>query len=76
MDVLWLNRMNTEFQLMNNEQLQKKNFERIIENFEIQSYENIKQAQRTLETYSLEYDDEVVCDICRSPDSEDTNEMV
>ena len=76
MDVLWLDRMNTEYQLMDNEQLQKKNFERIIENFEIQSYENIKQAQRTLETYSLEYDDEVVCDICRSPDSEDTNEMV
>jgi hypothetical protein len=76
MDVLWLNRMNIEFQLMNVEQLQKKVFERIIENFEIQSYENIKQAQRTLETYSIEYDDEVVCDVCREPDSDETNEMV
>ncbi len=58
------------------EPLLKKNFEKIIENFEIQSYDYIKRAERTLENYSIEYDDEVVCDVCRSPYGDETNEMV
>ena len=58
------------------EQLTRINFERIIENLETQTHENLKEAIRTLESYSIEYDEEVVCDVCRSPDSEISNEMV
>jgi hypothetical protein len=76
LDVCWLNRVNLEFQQMGIEQLTRSNFERIIENFETQTHDNLSNAIKTLESYSIEYDEEVVCDVCRSPDSEDTNEMV
>ena len=76
MDLAWLNRVNYEFQLAGIDQLTRVNFERLIENFEQQSYESLKAAIDKLQSYSIEYDEGVVCDVCRSPDSEDTNEMV
>ena len=76
MDLAWLNRVNYEFQLAGIEQLTRVNLERLIENFEQQSYESLKAAIDKLQSYSIEYDEGVVCDVCRSPDSEDSNEMV
>ena len=76
MDLSWLNRVNYEFELMGLEKLSRVEFERIVENFETQSFENLKHAIEKLESYSIEYDEGIVCDVCHSPDSEESNEMV
>jgi hypothetical protein len=44
---------------------------RIINQLEIQCATNMKAKQ-----VGIEYDDQVLCDVCRSPDAEDNNEMV
>lgn len=51
-------------------------FEKIIQNFENQSYEMLKKYLDKLCSYKIEYDPSVVCDVCRSPDSDATNEIV
>ncbi|CAF0817225.1 unnamed protein product [Brachionus calyciflorus] len=76
MDLNWLNRVNLELDLMGNEQITRINFERLIENFELQSHHGLKTAIEKLQSYSIEYDEDIVCDVCHSPDSEDNNEMV
>lgn len=76
LDSSWLLKVNKEFKQMGLEQLTRINFEKIIENYETQTNIKLKEAYKALDAYSIEYDDEVVCDVCRSPDSEDSNEMV
>ena len=76
MDLGWLRRVNVEFELMGLDTLSRVEFERIVENFETQSFENLKHAIEKLESYSIEYDEGIVCDVCHSPDSEESNEMV
>lgn len=39
-------------------------------------YENMNIAIETEEGLGIEYDEDVVCDVCRSPEGEDGNEMV
>ncbi|GIY72101.1 protein Jade-1 [Caerostris darwini] len=50
-------------------------FEEIMEEFEIQAFENIQNTVNS-EGLGTEYDEDAVCDVCRSPDSLDGNEMV
>ena len=50
--------------------------ERVIEEFEHRCHENMTHATETEEGLGIEYDEDVVCDVCRSPDGEDNNEMV
>lgn len=38
--------------------------------------EKMQQAIQTEEGLGIEYDEDVVCDVCRSPEGEDGNEMV
>ena len=76
MDLCWLARVNHEFQLMGLAKMTRVDLERLIENFEVQSHENFKRATDKLESYSIEYDEGIVCDVCHMPDSEDANEMV
>lgn len=38
--------------------------------------EKMRQAIETEEGLGIEYDEDVVCDVCRSPEGEDGNEMV
>ncbi len=38
--------------------------------------QNMQQAIETQEGLGIEYDEDVVCDVCRSPEGEDGNEMV
>jgi len=48
----------------------------VLEELETTCYENMNIAIETEEGLGIEYDEDVVCDVCRSPEGEDGNEMV
>lgn len=50
--------------------------ERVMEELEHRCHENMTHAMETEEGLGIEYDEDVVCDVCQSPDGEDNNEMV
>lgn len=47
-----------------------------MEALERQCHDNMKHAIETVEGLGIEYDEDVICDVCRSPDSEEGNDMV
>ncbi|XP_030642718.1 protein Jade-1 [Chanos chanos] len=75
-DVSWLEIANKEFTKMAIPTLDEITMERVIEQFELQCYDNMSHAMETEEGLGIEYDEDVVCDVCQSPDGEDGNEMV
>ena len=40
--------------------------ERIMEQLEVRCYDGLQEAMKTTEGIGIEYDEDVVCDICRS----------
>lgn len=50
--------------------------EKTVEVLERQCHENMNHAIETEEGLGIEYDEDVICDVCRSPDSEEGNDMV
>lgn len=48
----------------------------MLEELETQCHQNMARAIETQEGLGIEYDEDVVCDVCRSPEGEDGNEMV
>ena len=50
--------------------------ERALEALERQCHGNMRHAIETVEGLGIEYDEDVICDVCRSPDSEEGNDMV
>ncbi|CAJ0940687.1 unnamed protein product [Ranitomeya imitator] len=76
MDVAWLEMINEEFKDMGMPQLDEYVMERVMEEFEQRCYDNMNHAIETEEGLGIEYDEDVVCDVCQSPDGEDGNEMV
>nr|XP_013807174.1 PREDICTED: protein Jade-1 isoform X3 [Apteryx mantelli mantelli] len=75
-DVAWLQLANEEFKEMGMPELDEYTMERVIEEFEQRCYDNMNHAIETEEGLGIEYDEDVVCDVCQSPDGEDGNEMV
>ncbi|CAK6965675.1 LOW QUALITY PROTEIN: protein Jade-1 [Scomber scombrus] len=75
-DVAWLNTVNEEFAEMAMPRLDEITMERVMEEFEHRCHENMTHATETEEGLGIEYDEDVVCDVCQSPDGEDNNEMV
>uniref|UniRef100_A0A3P8W3L9 Protein Jade-1 n=1 Tax=Cynoglossus semilaevis TaxID=244447 RepID=A0A3P8W3L9_CYNSE len=75
-DVAWLQIINREFTSMAMVQLDEMTMEKLMEEFEHRCYENMTHAMETEEGLGIEYDEDVVCDVCQSPDGEDNNEMV
>jgi len=75
-DESWLSEANNHFFNMGLAVLSEKKFEKIIGNFESQSYAMLKSYLDKLCLYQIEYDPTVVCDVCRSPDSDPSNEIV
>lgn len=76
MDLLWLRRVNYELELIEQEKITRSVLEGLIENFELQAHHDLKLKLEKLNSYSLEFDQDTVCDVCRQPDSEENNEMV
>ncbi|XP_019377633.1 PREDICTED: protein Jade-1 isoform X1 [Gavialis gangeticus] len=75
-DVAWLELANEEFKEMGMPELDEYTMERVMEEFEQRCYDNMNHAIETEEGLGIEYDEDVVCDVCQSPDGEDGNEMV
>lgn len=50
--------------------------EKMVEVLERHCHENMNHAIETEEGLGIEYDEDVICDVCRSPDSEEGNDMV
>ncbi|XP_066474325.1 E3 ubiquitin-protein ligase Jade-2 isoform X3 [Tiliqua scincoides] len=65
-----------ELKEMEKPELDEFTLERVLEELETLCYENMNIAIETEEGLGIEYDEDVVCDVCRSPEGEDGNEMV
>ena len=74
LDLRWLNAANGERAQMGVTSISDLEMERTIEELEKQSWEKINISLKHNE--EEEQDDSVICDVCRSPDSEECNEMV
>ncbi|XP_074548715.1 protein Jade-1 [Halichoeres trimaculatus] len=75
-DVAWLQTANQELSEMALPPLDEITMERVMEEFERCCHDNMTHAMETEEGLGIEYDEDVVCDVCQSPDGEDNNEMV
>ncbi|KAM8939487.1 protein Jade-1 [Pelodytes ibericus] len=75
-DIAWLELINEDFKQMGMAVLEEYTMERVLEEFEQKCYDNMNHAIETEEGLGIEYDEDVVCDVCQSPDGEDGNEMV
>ncbi|RLW02871.1 hypothetical protein DV515_00006935 [Chloebia gouldiae] len=76
LDACWLELVNMELKEMEKPELDEITLERVLEELETTCYENMNIAIETEEGLGIEYDEDVVCDVCRSPEGEDGNEMV
>ncbi|XP_007461425.1 PREDICTED: protein Jade-2 isoform X1 [Lipotes vexillifer] len=75
-DAYWLELINSELREMERPELDELTLERVLEELETLCHQNMAQAIETQEGLGIEYDEDVVCDVCRSPEGEDGNEMV
>ncbi|XP_026183342.1 protein Jade-1 isoform X2 [Mastacembelus armatus] len=76
LDVAWLELVNQEFRRMALPELDELMMECVLVELESVCEEKMQQAIETEEGLGIEYDEDVVCDVCRSPEGEDGNEMV
>nr|KAF6492292.1 jade family PHD finger 3 [Molossus molossus] len=76
MDIFWLQALNEDLVEMGCEPVDENLMEKTVEVLERQCHENMNHAIETEEGLGIEYDEDVICDVCRSPDSEEGNDMV
>ncbi|XP_023679754.1 protein Jade-3-like isoform X2 [Paramormyrops kingsleyae] len=76
MDLFWLQELNQELAEMGEDKLDELTMERVMEALERQCHDCMNHAIETEEGLGIEYDEDVVCDVCRSPESEEGNDMV
>ncbi|XP_016307019.1 protein Jade-2-like [Sinocyclocheilus anshuiensis] len=76
LDVSWLELVNAEFRQLALPELDELTMEQVVVELENRCQQNMQQAIETEEGLGIEYDEDVVCDVCRSPEGEDGNEMV
>nr|XP_023014025.1 PHD finger protein rhinoceros [Leptinotarsa decemlineata] len=75
-DMAWLKILNSERALSGLGPVYEEQLERVIEGLELCCWDKIQSILRNEEGLGIEYDENVICDVCRSPDSEEGNEMV
>ncbi|XP_067136146.1 uncharacterized protein nwk isoform X2 [Centruroides vittatus] len=73
LDVQWLKILNEERENCGLYPVDEATIELIIEKLEIDSFDNLQNAKKR---EGIEFDEDVICDVCRSPDTEEGNEMV
>ncbi|XP_050997052.1 protein Jade-3 isoform X2 [Acomys russatus] len=76
MDIFWLQELNEDLGEMGYGPIDENLMEKTIEVLERHCHENMNHAIVTVEGLGIEYDEDVICDVCRSPDSEEGNDMV
>ncbi|KAM5221296.1 protein Jade-3 [Ctenodactylus gundi] len=76
MDIFWLQELNEILTEMGYEPVDETLMEKTVEVLERHCHENMNHAIETEEGLGIEYDEDVICDVCRSPDSEEGNDMV
>lgn len=76
LDVTWLELVNSEFRQLALPELDELTMEQVLVELEKRCEQNMRKAIETQEGLGIEYDEDVVCDVCRSPEGEDGNEMV
>lgn len=76
LDQHWLKVFNEDRKSYGLEPLPELTMEIILEDFENQCFEKLQREIQAEQGLGIEYDEDVVCDVCRSPDSEEGNEMV
>ncbi|ELV14211.1 Protein Jade-3 [Tupaia chinensis] len=76
MDIFWLQELNEDLTQMGCEPVDETLMEKTVEVLERHCHENMNHAIKTEEGLGIEYDEDVICDVCRSPDSEEGNDMV
>uniref|UniRef100_A0AAY4EGV5 Protein Jade-3 n=1 Tax=Denticeps clupeoides TaxID=299321 RepID=A0AAY4EGV5_9TELE len=76
MDLFWLRELNAELAQMGEGPVDELTMERAMEALEKQCHDSMNHAIETEEGLGIEYDEDVICDVCRSPDSEEGNDMV
>ncbi|XP_017781095.1 PREDICTED: PHD finger protein rhinoceros isoform X1 [Nicrophorus vespilloides] len=75
-DVTWLKLVNSERLASGLSPVTEDQLERVMERLELRCWDKIQAILRNEEGLGIEYDENVICDVCRSPDSEEGNEMV
>ncbi|XP_047345699.1 PHD finger protein rhinoceros [Vespa velutina] len=75
-DIAWLDVLNGERAQAGQLPITESELERVIEELELRCWERIQTIVKNEEGLGIEYDENVICDVCRSPDSEEGNEMV
>ncbi|KAK9877157.1 hypothetical protein WA026_016900 [Henosepilachna vigintioctopunctata] len=75
-DVAWMRILNSERASCGLIPVHEDQLERVIERFEMSCWDKIQTILRDEEGLGIEFDENVICDVCRSPDSEEGNEMV
>ncbi|XP_014667075.1 PREDICTED: protein Jade-1-like [Priapulus caudatus] len=75
-DLFWLDRVNDDRRASGGNPIVEAPMEQIIEELEVQSHMSLERAMRYEEGLGIEYDDDTICTVCRSPDYEEGNEMV
>ncbi|XP_004633620.1 protein Jade-3 [Octodon degus] len=76
MDIFWLQEFNEDLTEMGYGPVDETLMEKAIEVLERQCHEKMNHAIETEEGLGIEYDEDVICDVCQSPDSEEGNDMV
>lgn len=75
-DVCWLNLANEKREETSEILIDEWVMEQVIEAFEAQCHEVMQIKMKTEEGLGIEYDEDIVCAVCASPESEECNEMV
>ncbi|XP_070554222.1 protein Jade-3-like [Ptychodera flava] len=75
-DTQWLKLVNKVRDEVGDEPIGELLMEKLMEECETQCHDNMTHAILTQEGLGIEYDEDVICDVCRSPDCEEGNEMV
>ena len=65
-DLSWLNRVNAQRNAVGSSKISELSFEQTMEELERQSWANMQTLLKTEEVLGMEYDENVICDVCRA----------